>query len=154
MNVYKRAYFHKSLKSSRTRYQNSQWPSWRLIGCVKPLLLISQVTLLAKYAKIDTQKNYSKRPEAKLKPQVLRCIDASGNGVIKNTKDRDNIWKICGAICVGMETAGIMNAFPCMVIRGICDYCDTPKNKDWQQYAAASAAAYAKALLFKVTEKQ
>ena len=34
-----------------------------------------------------------------------------------------------------------------MVIRGICDYADSHKNKIWQPYAAATAAAYAKELL-------
>jgi hypothetical protein len=40
-----------------------------------------------------------------------------------------------------------MNNFPCLVIRGICDYADSHKNKRWQEYAAATAAAYAKELL-------
>lgn len=46
-----------------------------------------------------------------------------------------------------MEAAGIMNTFPCVVIRGICDYADSHKNDRWQGYAAATAAAYAKELL-------
>jgi hypothetical protein len=40
-----------------------------------------------------------------------------------------------------------MDTFPCLVIRGICDYADSHKNKIWQPYAAATAAAYAKELL-------
>lgn len=40
-----------------------------------------------------------------------------------------------------------MDSFPCLVIRGICDYADSHKNKIWQPYAAATAAAYAKELL-------
>ena len=40
-----------------------------------------------------------------------------------------------------------MDNFPCLVIRGICDYSDTHKKKNWQPYAAATAAAYAKELL-------
>lgn len=40
-----------------------------------------------------------------------------------------------------------MNSFPCLVIRGICDYTDSHKNKQWQAYAAGTAAAYAKELL-------
>ena len=40
-----------------------------------------------------------------------------------------------------------MDNFPCLVIRGICDYADSHKNKQWQGYAAATAAAYAKELL-------
>ena len=46
-----------------------------------------------------------------------------------------------------MEAAGLMDHFPCLVIRGICDYSDSHKNKRWQPYAAAVAAAYAKELL-------
>jgi nucleoside phosphorylase len=46
-----------------------------------------------------------------------------------------------------MEAAGLMNDFPCIVIRGICDYADSGKEKTWQEYAAAVAAAYAKDLL-------
>ena len=46
-----------------------------------------------------------------------------------------------------MEAAGLMNDFPCLVIRGICDYSDTHKHEAWQRYAAATAAAYAKELL-------
>jgi len=46
-----------------------------------------------------------------------------------------------------MEAAGLMNSFPCIVIREICDYADSHKNDRWQLYAAATAAAYAKELL-------
>lgn len=40
-----------------------------------------------------------------------------------------------------------MNSFPCLVIRGICDYADSHKNKRWQPYAAGTAAACTKELL-------
>jgi nucleoside phosphorylase len=53
-----------------------------------------------------------------------------------------------------MEAAGLMNDFPCLVIRGICDYADSHKNKEWQGYAAAVAAAYAKELLLVVPSNQ
>ena len=46
-----------------------------------------------------------------------------------------------------MEAAGLMNSFQCLVIRGICDYADSHKNKRWQPYAAAAAAACAKEVL-------
>jgi hypothetical protein len=49
--------------------------------------------------------------------------------------------------CFEMEAAGLMDNFPCLVIRGICDYADSHKNKKWQSYSAARAAAYAKAVL-------
>ena len=53
-----------------------------------------------------------------------------------------------------MEAAGLLDEFPCIVIRGICDYADTHKNKRWQPYAAATAAAYAKELLIAIHKSQ
>lgn len=75
---------------------------------------------------------------------------ASSNQVVKDAVMRDRIRDELGALCVDMEAAGLMDNFPCIVIRGICDYADTHKNKRWQRCAAASAAAYAKKLLYKV----
>ena len=49
-----------------------------------------------------------------------------------------------------MEAAGLMNSFPCLVVRGICDYCDSHKNKTSQPYAAATAAAYAKEVILSI----
>lgn len=49
-----------------------------------------------------------------------------------------------------MEAVGLMNHFLCMVIRGIRDYADPYKKKDWQGYAAMAAAAYAKDLLYRI----
>jgi nucleoside phosphorylase len=73
---------------------------------------------------------------------------ASGNQVMKHGATRDKISKdLSGILCFEMEAAGLMNAFPCLVIRGICDYADSHKNKQWQGYAAATAAAFAKELL-------
>ncbi|KAF3177841.1 hypothetical protein TWF788_007623 [Orbilia oligospora] len=50
-------------------------------------------------------------------------------------------------LCFEMEAAGLINVFPCLVIRGICDYADSHKNKIWQPHAAIVAAAFAKELL-------
>ncbi|KAK1252117.1 hypothetical protein MKX08_003304 [Trichoderma sp. CBMAI-0020] len=72
---------------------------------------------------------------------------ASGNRVMKDGTTRDRLGKELNAICFEMEAAGLMDNFPCLVIRGICDYSDSHKNKSWQGYAAATAAAYAKELL-------
>ncbi|KIW51034.1 hypothetical protein PV05_09792 [Exophiala xenobiotica] len=59
-----------------------------------------------------------------------------------------------GALCVEMEAAGLMNDFPCIAIRGICDYADSHKNDAWQKYAALTAAAYAKELLAYISPEQ
>lgn len=80
---------------------------------------------------------------------------ASGNKVIKNARERDQIsHDLGGVMCFEMEAAGLVNDTPCLVIRGICDYADSHKNKSWQSYASATAAAYAKALLFNTPRPQ
>jgi nucleoside phosphorylase len=73
---------------------------------------------------------------------------ASGNQVIKSGRKRNQISReLGGVLCFEMEAAGLMNEFPCVVIRGICDYADAYKAKEWQEYAAAVAAAYTKELI-------
>jgi nucleoside phosphorylase len=72
---------------------------------------------------------------------------ASGNQVMRHGTIRDRLRREFDILCFEMEAAGLMNNFPCVVIRGICDYADSHKNKRWQEYAAATAAAYAKELL-------
>jgi nucleoside phosphorylase len=73
---------------------------------------------------------------------------ASGNQEIKDAAVRDTVSaELGGVLCFEIEAAGLMNSFPCLVIRGICDYADSHKNKQWQTYAAGTAAAYAKEVL-------
>jgi nucleoside phosphorylase len=86
------------------------------------------------------------------KPRGMRVhygLIASGNQVIKDATFRDEInGRIGGKVlCFEMEAAGLVHDFPCIVIRGICDYADTHKNKHWQEHAAAVAAAFAKEVL-------
>jgi nucleoside phosphorylase len=82
-------------------------------------------------------------------PRVHYGVIASGNKLVKDAAERDYILSESGedCICLEMEAAGLMNTFPCLVIRGICDYADSHKNDEWQEYAAATAAAYAKEFL-------
>ena len=80
-------------------------------------------------------------------PKIHYGNIASGNEVMKHGVTRDRIAKDEGVICFEMEAAGLMDHFPCLVIRGICDYADSHKNKIWQSYAAATAAALARELL-------
>lgn len=72
---------------------------------------------------------------------------ASADRLIKDAEVRDKLSQAEGILCFEMEAAGLMDHFPCLIIRGICDYSDTHKNDIWQGYAALAAAAYAKELL-------
>jgi hypothetical protein len=80
-------------------------------------------------------------------PSIWYGVIASGNELLKNVAERDRLGEEFGALCVEMEAAGLMNDFPCILIRGICDYADSHKNDGWQKYAALVAAAYAKEFL-------
>lgn len=62
-------------------------------------------------------------------------------------RDEISSQQLRGELCFEMEAAGLMNHFPCLVIRGICDYADFHKNKKWQPFAAAAASACAKEIL-------
>lgn len=73
---------------------------------------------------------------------------ASGNQVITSAEQRDELYRqFNDIICIETEATGMMNDFPCIIIRGISDYADSHTNVAWQRYAAAAAAAYAKTFL-------
>ncbi|KAL3420952.1 Kinesin light chain 5 [Phlyctema vagabunda] len=98
---------------------------------------------------IDCEKgNAIERKERRMPyPKVHYGNIASGNSVMKDAKQRDLLAEKENVICFEMEAAGMMEDFPCLVIRGICDYADSHKNYQWQPYAAAVAAVYTKKLL-------
>jgi nucleoside phosphorylase len=83
-------------------------------------------------------------------PAIHYGLIASANQLMKDAIIRDKLATEKEVLCFEMEAAGLMNSFPCLVIRGICDYSDSHKNKEWQGYAAMAAAAYAKDLLARI----
>jgi nucleoside phosphorylase len=95
----------------------------------------------------DRSKVVERAPRKNSAPRIHYGTIGSANEVIKDSETRDKLRKDLGILCVEMEAAGLMDEFSCLVIRGICDYADSHKNKAWQPYAAATAAAYAKELL-------
>ncbi|KAL5359317.1 nucleoside phosphorylase domain-containing protein [Aspergillus floccosus] len=102
----------------------------------------------------DPSKCIPHKPRNINTPVVHYGLIASGNQVMKHGPTRDRLAKELGIICFEMEAAGLIDNFPCLVIRGICDYADSHKNKTWQKYAAAVAAAYAKDLLVMTPARQ
>uniref|UniRef100_A0A0D2YEN9 NACHT domain-containing protein n=1 Tax=Fusarium oxysporum (strain Fo5176) TaxID=660025 RepID=A0A0D2YEN9_FUSOF len=87
------------------------------------------------------------RGEQEDDPAIHYGLVASANQLMKDALARDKLAASMDVLCFEMEAAGLMNHFPCLVIRGICDYSDSHKNKEWQGFAAMMAAAYAKDLL-------
>lgn len=82
-------------------------------------------------------------------PEIHYGIIASGNSLIRDAITRDRLGAQIGqeCICFEVDAAGIMNHFPCLVIKGICNYSDSHANDEWKGYASATAAALAKELL-------
>jgi hypothetical protein len=81
-------------------------------------------------------------------PVVHFGLIASGDTVMKSGEDRDDIATRDGVIAFEMEGAGVWENFPgSLVIKGVCDYADSHKSKEWQNYAAATAAAVTKGFL-------
>jgi nucleoside phosphorylase len=105
-------------------------------------------------AKCDADRLVNRPKRADNIPVVHYGLIASGNQVLKDGQTRERLRRELNVLCFEMEAAGLMDSFPCLVIRGICDYADTHKNKQWQGYAAASAAAYAKELLNAISGTQ
>ncbi|KAM0255032.1 hypothetical protein ACHAQJ_006180 [Trichoderma viride] len=90
------------------------------------------------------------RAEYEDDPAVHYGLIASANKLLKDALIRDKLSAEKDVLCFEMEAAGLVNLFPCLVIRGICDYSDSHKNKEWQGFAAMTAAAYAKDLLCQI----
>ena len=80
-------------------------------------------------------------------PKVHYGIIASGDTVMRDAAARDRLTKEYNILCYEMEAVGLTNDFPCVVIRGVCDYADSHKNGAWHGYAAATAASFTKELL-------
>lgn len=85
-------------------------------------------------------------------PRLFNGKIASANVLLKNALRRDYLRDKFGVRAVEMEGAGIADAAWAadkgyLVVRGICDYCDSRKNNVWQKYAAIAAAGYVRALI-------
>ncbi|KAH8704541.1 nucleoside phosphorylase domain-containing protein [Phaeosphaeriaceae sp. PMI808] len=93
------------------------------------------------------EKRVRRRTPLARRSRVFYGTIGSANNVLRSAKKRDRLHREEGILCVEMEAAGLMDTLSCVVIRGICDYADSHKNKEWQPYAALAAAAYAKELL-------
>ncbi|KAL9096319.1 MAG: hypothetical protein Q9165_001316 [Trypethelium subeluteriae] len=83
-------------------------------------------------------------------PMIHYGLIASSNQLMKDALARDKLATEQNVLCFEMEAAGLMNHFPCLVIRGICDYSDSHKNKEWQGYAGMTSAAYTRDLLYRI----
>ncbi len=92
-------------------------------------------------------------------PRVFLGPIGSGDRLLRNPLLRDELRRQHGVKAIEMEGSGVADAAyqlarGFLVVRGICDYCDSHKNDVWQEYAAAVAAAYTRGLLASMPAEQ
>jgi len=81
-------------------------------------------------------------------PRIYFGAVGSGDTVMKSGDHRDRVARQEKIIAFEMEGAGVYEEIPSVVvIKGVCDYADSHKNKRWQPYAAMTAAACTRAYL-------
>ncbi|KAG4253169.1 hypothetical protein FPRO03_07129 [Fusarium proliferatum] len=83
-------------------------------------------------------------------PYIYYGTIASGNQVMRSSTVRDKVAQELNAICFEMEAAGLNDICPSLSVRGICDYSDSHKSKEWQEYAAATAASFTREFVEKL----
>ncbi|KAK6197686.1 hypothetical protein LQW54_010648 [Pestalotiopsis sp. IQ-011] len=110
-------------------------------------------TRLMKRQQLEEKQQLEREGNAAMQqPAIHIGAIASGDAVIKSAVHRDKIAQEEGVIAFEMEGAGVWDEVPCIVVKGVCDYADCHKHKGWQNFAAATAAAAAKAILERYTQ--
>ncbi|OLN96972.1 Nephrocystin-3-like protein 2 [Colletotrichum chlorophyti] len=97
----------------------------------------------------DTRYRVSRKRLESEKPELRIHVGRFGSGdtVMKSGEHRDRDAAKQGIIAFEMEGAGVWEEIPCIIVKGVCDYADSHKNKSWQDFAAAIAASATKALI-------
>ncbi|PNP60329.1 hypothetical protein THARTR1_00353 [Trichoderma harzianum] len=94
------------------------------------------------------------RTQIEDKTSVHYGLIAPKGQVLKDTILQDRVIRDKDVLCLDTIAAGSMYCFPCLAIRGICDYSDSNKNGEWRDYAVMVAAACAKDLLNEISKQE
>lgn len=91
-------------------------------------------------------------------PKLHLGVIASGNMLIKDPKNRDELGRRLNARVIEMEASGVadcawLGKIGYFIIRGTCDYCDMHKNDMWHNYAALVAAAFTRTLIENLSDE-
>lgn len=62
------------------------------------------------------------RPRAENCPLIHYGLIVSANQVMKHAGTRDRLARELGILCFEMEAGGLMDSFPCLIIRGFACY--------------------------------
>ncbi|KAK7911588.1 Pfs domain-containing protein [Apiospora marii] len=104
-----------------------------------------EIQLICERKRLETKRRMLEADRQLPKIHIGRI--RSGDIVMKSGEHRDQIARKHEVIAFEMEGAGTWDEVPCLVVKGICDYADSHKNKKWQLFAAATAASVSKAIL-------
>lgn len=88
-------------------------------------------------------------PEREVK--ILFGRVATSDAVLRSEVRRDEMVQKDRVIGFEMESAGTWDQLPTVLIKSVCDYADSRKSKEWQPFAALTAAATTQALIRKWT---
>ena len=77
----------------------------------------------------DLPKSFSRPRRNDDTPRAHYGPIASGNQAMKHAGTRDRLAQQLGILCFEMKAAGLMDNFPCLIVRGICGYSDARKTK-------------------------
>ncbi|KAE8340565.1 hypothetical protein BDV24DRAFT_175256 [Aspergillus arachidicola] len=128
-------------------YRHKHHVAWACVDCVKnDDVCDSAIKLTCDHLQCDESNLVPRqRLSEPFKPAIHFGLIASGDTVMKSGVDRDSIAARDQVIAFEMEGAGVWELFrSVLVIKAACDYADSHKSKNWQGYAAATAAAATK----------
>lgn len=80
-------------------------------------------------------------------PSIFIGRVGSGDTVLKSGIARDRLAREHDILAFETEGSGIWDEFPCIIVKGVCDYADSHNNKTWQNFAAATAASVVRGLI-------
>lgn len=120
---------------------NAQAASCDVLGCDR--------SHLVSRSSLETQESPEQAEVGTARREIRVLVGRVGSAdiVLKAGLERDRIAREHNLIAFEMEGAGLWDEIPCIVIKAVCDYADSHKNKKWQHFAAATAASTTKALL-------
>ncbi|KID94958.1 Pfs, NACHT and Ankyrin domain protein, partial [Metarhizium majus ARSEF 297] len=111
------------------------------------LLLVPEVSHILTPAGFYNRSNLRRSQNT---PTVHYGVIASAKQPITDAALRDALAAQRNVLCFDTEAADFQNPFPYLVIRGICDYSDSHRGKEWEGYAVVAATAYAKVLFGRI----
>ncbi|KAF5643432.1 transcription factor [Fusarium tjaetaba] len=80
-------------------------------------------------------------------PEILLGRFGSANIPVRDGVYRDELAEKYSLDAFDMEGAGIWDELPTLIIKGISGYADSHSNKAWKDFASATAASVARAIL-------